>query len=554
MSHTLRLLQIQRVLAKYGLDEFLAHVPAMKPLRWLFQISPSRFVHRELKTLSRGERIRLALIELGPVFIKLGQILSTRRDLLPEDVAQELALLQDRVPPFPSEHAKQIIEDSLELPIEEIFVQIDDEPMASASIAQVYGAVLKNGDHVVIKVLRPGIDKVIKADLSVMYLLADLAHRYWSEGPRLRPKEVVAEYEKTIFDELDLVREAANAGQLRRNFEGSKSLYVPKVYWDYARQRVLVLERIDGIPMGDMDALRRHGVNFQRLGERGVEVFFTQVFRDNFFHADMHPGNIFISRENPDDPQYISVDFGIVGTLSKEDQQYLAENLLAFFDRDYNQVAQLHVNSGWVPRDTRVEELEFAIRTVCEPIFQKPLNEISFGQVLVRLFQTARRFDMEVQPQLVLLEKTLLNIEGLGRQLYPQLDLWATAKPFLEKWMADQLGPKATLRKLKQQAPHWGTTLPEIPGLAHQLLQQATAGQLKIHTQSSEIDALRRELRQAHRRNVLAIVGGALVIAAALIFGLDGYQPTLLSGAPVATWLLGGLGGLLVLGALFKSE
>ena len=413
----LRLFHISRVLVRHGLDDLLMATHLFRPvhyLRWLMVWGLFRN-----KSIGRGERIRRALEDLGPIFVKFGQILSTRRDLLPDDLAIELAKLQDRVPPFSGEQAVQLVEKAFNKPIDQIFATFDTTPLASASIAQVHPATLKDGTEVVVKVLRPDIEPVIRRDISLLQEIAHRMEQFWRDGRRLRPTEVVEEFKKNLIDELDLMREAASASLIHRNFEGSEQLYIPKIHWDYCRKSVMVMERISGIPIGQIDELRRAGIDMKMLSERGVEIFFTQVFRHNFFHADMHPGNIFVSPKG----QYIAVDFGIVGNLTPKDQRYLAENFLAFFQRDYQRVAELHVESGWVPPDTRVNEFESAIRTVCEPIFERPLHEISFGQLLLRLFQTARRFNMEVQPQLVLLQKTLLNIEGLGRQLYPNLDL-----------------------------------------------------------------------------------------------------------------------------------
>ncbi|WP_211826405.1 ubiquinone biosynthesis regulatory protein kinase UbiB [Kistimonas asteriae] len=465
MQQVFRFIKIVSVVARYRLDNLVDSEPLPFYIRWFLKLLPWRFIPSRL---SRGERLRRALIELGPIFVKFGQILSTRRDLLPNDIGDELAKLQDRVPPFPGEAAETIIQKSLGRPPSELFATFNREPMASASVAQVHEATLHSGESVVVKVIRPGIEKTIRQDMSLLFLLAHILVRISSDGRRLRPVEVVADYEKTIFDELNLQREAANASQLRRNFLGSPSLYIPRVYWDYCSQKVMVMERIYGVPVTDLAALEAQGTNMKKLAERGVEVFFTQVFRDSFFHADMHPGNIFVSYEHPEDPQYIGVDCGIVGSLTPEDLSYLARNLLAFFHRDYRMVAQLHIDSGWVPRETVVNELEAAIRTVCEPIFEKPLAEISFGQVLMNLFSTARRFNMEVQPQLVLLQKTLLNIEGLGRQLYPQLDLWATAQPFLEQWMKDRVAPKGVLRRINEQMPQ---LIEQAPMVAHQVVR-----------------------------------------------------------------------------------
>ncbi|WJW75569.1 ubiquinone biosynthesis regulatory protein kinase UbiB [Thiohalobacter sp. IOR34] len=538
-----RVLYINLVLVRNGLDEIIFATHLFRPVRYLLYLLPWNWLPR--KRRPRGERIRQALEELGPIFVKFGQILSTRRDLLPDDIADELASLQDRVPPFPGEQARALIERELGHPVGELFAAFDETPLASASIAQVHTATLHSGEQVVVKVLRPGIERVIRRDVSLLYYVAAMAQRYSRDARRLRPVEVVREFETTILDELDLLREAANASQLRRNFLDSPMLYVPEVHWPLCRRSVMVIERISGTPISDIEALRRQGVDFKLLAERGVEIFFTQVFRHNFFHADMHPGNIFVA----EDSRYIAVDFGIMGTLSPEDQRYLAENLLAFFRRDYHRVAELHVESEWVPRDTRVDEFESAIRTVCEPIFERPLKDISFGQLLLRLFQTARRFDMEVQPQLVLLQKTLLNIEGLGRQLYPDLDLWSTAKPFLERWMSEQVGARAFARNLKQSLPTWAETLPELPELLHSTLQKAANGRLELQWSSKELDRLREEMRRANRRTVSAITGSALVVSAAVIYGLDGFAPLMVGGAPLLTWMLGGAGAMLLLSA-----
>ena len=538
-SQIFRLLYINWVLVRNGLDEIVLATHLFRPFRFLLYLLPWHWFRGEMP--ARGERIRRALEELGPIFVKFGQMLSTRRDLLPDDIAQELAKLQDRVPPFPGAEARAIVEKSLEKPVTELFESFDEQPHASASIAQVHLARLQNGQEVVVKVVRPGIQRVIARDIGLLYVVAELAERYWREGRRLRPTEVVAEYEKTIIDELDLLREAANASQLRRNFQDSELLYVPEVYWPFCRRQVMVMERIHGIPISDVDELRRQGVDLKKLSERGVEIFFTQVFRHSFFHADMHPGNIFVSSEG----RYIAVDFGIMGTLSPTDQRYLAENFVAFFKRDYRRVAELHVQSGWVPAGTRVEEFEAAIRTVCEPIFERPLKDISFGQLLLRLFQTARRFHMEVQPQLVLLQKTLLNIEGLGRDLYPDLDLWQTAKPFLERWTSEQMGLRTFFKGLMKEAPRWAERLPQVPALLYDVLRRAESGELRVVVSPSEWEELRQTLQRGQQRTYLAITGAALVISAAVILGLDGFAPRMLGNAPFLTWVLGGLGAFL---------
>ena len=453
-----RIFQINITLVKHGLEEVIFAVHLFRPIRFLLLLMPWHWFRRV--DISHGVRIRRVLEDLGPIFVKFGQALSTRRDLLSDDIANELAKLQDKVPPFSGEEAKKIIEEAYGKSVTEMFAHFDETQLAAASISQVHPATLHDGTEVVVKVLRPGVHKMVKRDLEVLHLLADLAHRYWADGRRLRPREVVDDYEQTVMDELDLIREAANASMLRRNFEGSSDLYVPEVYWDYCRVNVLVIERIYGIPVSDIKTLKEKDMDMKKLSDRGVHIFFTQVFKHNFFHADMHPGNIFVSHETPENPKYLGVDFGIMGTLSPRDQRYLAENFLAFFNRDYRRVAELHLESGWVPSDTRVDQFESAIRTVCEPIFQRPISQISFGNLLLRLFQTARRFNMEVQPQLVLLQKTLLNIEGLGRQLDPDLDLWKTAKPFLERWMNEQVGPRAFIKGLKDNLPQ---TLEQLP-------------------------------------------------------------------------------------------
>jgi ubiquinone biosynthesis protein len=464
-----RLIGIQRVLVKYGLDEIIKETHLLRPLRFIFYLFP----RRRSRSAPLGERIRLALEELGPIFIKFGQAISTRRDLLPREVADELAKLQDKVPPFPAEQAIAILDAAYGKPVTEVFERFDVEPYAAASIAQVHTAALPGGGEVIVKLLRPDVQPLIERDIEVLRLLAGLADRYWQHGKRLRPLEIVDEYENTILDELDLMREAANASQLKRNFAGSDMLYVPEIYWDYCRPEVLVQERIYGIPISDIDALRAAGTNIQLLAENGVEIFFTQVFRHNFFHADMHPGNIFVIATDPELPKYAAIDFGIVGTLNPSDQRYLAENFLAFFDRDYHRIAELHIESGWVPEGTRIDQLETAVRTVLEPIFNKPLAEISFAQVLTRLFRVAQRFNVEVQPQLILLHKTLFNIEGLGRELYPQLDLWKTAQPVLRRWMDEQVGPRAFLKDLRELLPQLRSVLRDLPAALHYLAEKA---------------------------------------------------------------------------------
>jgi ubiquinone biosynthesis protein len=525
-SEAWRLAHISWVLLRFGLDDLVLATHLLRPLRFVRFAMPWTWVRGDLGP--RAVRLRLSLEALGPIFVKFGQLLSTRRDLLPDDIANELAKLQDRVPPFPGAVARTTVETSFGKPVAELFRSFDENALASASIAQVHAAELLDGREVVVKVLRPGIERTIRHDIGLLKLVAELAERYWKDARRLRPVEVVAEAERVFFDELDLLREAANASQLRRAFEGSELLYIPEVHWPLTHRDVMVMERISGIPVSDLPAMRAAGVDLKRVAENGVEIFFTQVFRDSFFHAE---GN------------YIAVDFGIMGTLSPIDQRYLAENFLAFFRRDYRRVAELHVESGWVPAGTRVDAFESAIRTVCEPIFERPLAEISFGTLLLRLFQTARRFEMEVQPQLVLLQKTLLSIEGLGRDLYPELDLWQTAKPFLERWMSEQVGHRALLRGLKENLPLWAEKLPEMPGLVHRALTRLEELPAQREQQLQELKALREELRIGKRQVLTAVTGAALLISGGLVYGLvwPG-QATLLS----ALFAGGGLAALLL--------
>ncbi|MEY4684456.1 MAG: hypothetical protein RLZ25_915 [Pseudomonadota bacterium] len=514
-----RLRHIHRVLNRHGLDEFipLDRVPAT--LRLLIRTGGR--ITAQNKSISRGARLRSALEDLGPIFVKFGQTLSTRRDLLPDDIAEELVKLQDRVPPFPGTEAKAAIEAALGAPIDQLFAHFDETPLASASVAQVHVATLFSGESVVVKVLRPGIEARIRTDLALLFELATLADRFVEGAKRLRPIEVVGEFEKTILDELDLVREAANAADIRRRFENSEILYIPKVYFDYTRRDVLVMERISGIPVGDVAQLRREGVDLKLLAERGVEIFFTQVLRDSLFHADMHPGNIFATP----DARYIAVDFGIVGSISNEDKLYIADNFRAFFNRDYRRVAELHIESGWIPGDTRVVEFESAIRAVCEPIFERPLKDISYGQVLLRLFQVARRYNMEVQPQLVLLQKTLLNIEGLGRDLYPDLDLWQTAKPFIEGWFRQEIGPAAGLNKLRSELPQWAQHWADVPMLAHRVLTETVNGKVRIQFESETLQALRLEARESQKRLLMGVSGSGLLISGAVLLTSPAWIP-----------------------------
>ncbi|MGB8338051.1 MAG: ubiquinone biosynthesis regulatory protein kinase UbiB [Burkholderiales bacterium] len=496
-----RFIKIIWITLRFGLDEFiLAHARA-RTLRVLIRFL---LFWRRLDQ-PRGERLRLALESLGPVFVKFGQVLSTRRDLLPTDIADELAKLQDQVPPFSSELAIQTLERVYKKPLSEIFKEFNPISVASASVAQVHFALLQDGREAAVKILRPGIIEVINKDIALLDIVAGLIERLFEDGKRLKPREVVAEFDKYIHDELDLIREASNCSQLRRNFEDKRLLIMPEVYWDYCHTEVMVMERMYGTPVSQVDELRRKGIDIPKLARDGVEIFFTQVFRDGFFHADMHPGNIYVA----DDGRYIGLDFGIVGSLTEVDKNYLAQNFIAFFRRDYKRVAQAHVEAGWVPRDTRVDEFENAIRAVCEPIFDKPLKEISFGKVLLRLFQTSRRFNMEVQPQLVLLQKTLLNVEGLGRQLDDNLDLWKTAKPFLERWMSDQVGVRGLLRNIADEAPKWSALLPQMPRLLHQALTNPPVSQ----EQAEQMKQLQEQnQRLSARMGILTAIVTVLVL------------------------------------------
>jgi ubiquinone biosynthesis protein len=507
----LRLFKIFRVVVRYGLDNIAVSGLASPRIAALID---SLFFWRDISA-PRGVRLRQALEDLGPIFVKFGQVLSTRRDLMPADIADELAKLQDRVPPFNSELAVEQIRRALGAHPDELFAKFDRMPVASASIAQVHFAELKDGTEVAVKVLRPGMKRSIDEDIALMRIAAGWVEKLWADGRRLKPREVVAEFDKYLHDELDLMREAANASQLRRNFTGSDLLLVPEMFWDYCSTSVIVMERMRGIPISQTERLLAEGVDLKKLSRDGVEIFFTQVFRDGFFHADMHPGNILVSVEPATFGRYIALDFGIVGTLTDFDKEYLSQNFLAFFRRDYKRVAEAHIESGWAPKETRVDELESAVRACCEPIFDRPLRDISFGQVLLRLFQTSRRFNVEVQPQLVLLQKTMLNIEGLGRQLDPDLDLWKTAKPYLERWMHEQVGWRAFVSRLKEEAPRFNHMIPELPRLLHQALQKQAA-----ESQRDE-EMLRQMLVEQKRTNfMLALIvyfGGGLIGGVLLI-------------------------------------
>lgn len=542
MSHLPRLIRVIGIIAKYRLDDFLVDQPGGSLLRAALLPARLPWLFSSKGKGSRNQRLRLAMEELGPIYIKFGQLLSTRRDFLDQELADELQSLQDNVPPFEKPGVEEIIAESLGQPASEIFQELESRSFASASVAQVHKAKLMSGEEVVVKLLRPGIREVVTADLKLLKWIARLIEERTSLGKRLHPVEVVNDYEKVIIDELNLQSEGANASQLRRNFENSPELYVPKIYWDYTRRDVLVMERIHGIPVTDVAALEEAGVDLKKLAETGVEIFFTQVFEHNFFHADMHPGNIFVSRDNPQNPQYIAIDCAIIGTLSDDDQEYLAKNLLAIFKRDYRRVAELHVECGWVPAGTRIGEFESAMRSVCEPIFEKPLKDISFAHLLVQLFRTAGRFNMEVQPSLVLLQKTLLNIEGLGRQLYPDLDLWQTALPYLESWNSKRLNPFTLINKIGEELPNWVDQLPHLPVMVLDAINQSRQLQ-RLNANLAELQQQQQERESRRRRR--AVTGGILAL---LLAGASLVEPlsSWVSDTPLITAALAVTGVLLL--------
>ncbi len=547
MNRLARLLRIVLVVSRYRLDKLVRvnHAESGKlhwALRLILKLGPWRLFPPN--TLSDGERLRKALEKLGPVFTKFGQMLSTRRDLLPRDIADELAKLQDDVPPFSEAAAINLIETALGAPVGDLFAEFESNPLASASVAQVHCATLKNDKKVVVKVVRPGIEKVIRQDMALLFTLARLIQKYLPDGYRLRPVEVVSDYQTTILDELDLQREASNTSQLKRNCAEQGLVYVPEVYWDYTRRNVFVMERIDGIPVTNIADLEARGTDLKLLAERGVEIFFTQVFKDSFFHADMHPGNIFIDASDPDDPTYIAIDCAIIGSLSDFDQYYLARNLLAIFQRDYRECAQLHVKCGWVPPGTKVHEFESAMRAVCEPVFEKPISEISFGQLLIYLFQTARRFNMEVQPSLVLLQKTLLNIEGLGRQLYPQLDLWTTAQPFLENWVQQRYSPQGVIDRLWHHAPSWLEQLPQLPEAVFDSLQQTKELESQTRFHRQELEQLQARVSREDNQRKRMVVAVLLFGGAAATAYPQGVS--ILAQWPLFSWALIGIGSYLL--------
>lgn len=523
MIHTLRqftrMLKISVILSRYELDEFLQATHLYRPMRLLRLVTP--WGRGDMSGKPRGERLRLALNEMGPIYVKFGQIISTRRDLVAPDIADELALLQDQVPPFPGSEAREIIEKALKKPVTELFGSFDLEPLASASIAQVHKATLPDGREMVVKVVRPGIRRLIRRDIDLLMAIAGLAEKYWESGSRIRPTEFVREFETFIFDELDMTREAANASALRTNFKGSKELYIPEIYWPYCKEQVLVMERVSGIPISDIQGLRDAGVNLEKLAKMGIRVFYTQVFRDNLFHADMHPGNILVDVSDPENASYIALDFGIVASLTPLDLYYISENFQALFNRDYLRVAQLHIDAGWVPHDTRVDELEASVRAVGEPSFARPLNEISFGNLMLKLFQVAYRFKLDIQPQLIMLQKTLLNIEGLGRDLYPELDVLATSKPVLERILREKHGIDQAAKDLRERLPGWLSRAPDMPGLLYDYLKQATEGKLVTRLDPQDMERKRAEQRDSSQRTIKAISGASLFFSGTIMTGLE---------------------------------
>jgi len=549
MRQFLRIWHIGVILKQYRLDELFNTTRLPGPVRWMRVFIPGG---RDVSGLPRGERLRLALQELGPVYVKFGQILSTRRDLLPLDIADELALLQDQVPPFPGEQARDIIEKALGEPVDTIFASFDTQPLASASIAQVHPATLHDGRKAVVKVVRPGIEKQLRKDIDLLKSVAGIAEKFLQGGARIQPLEVVREFEGVVFDELDMQREAANASMLRRNFQGSRDLYIPEVYWKWCKRRVMVMERVSGLPVGDIEGLRERGVNLKKLARRGIRIFYTQVFRDNLFHADMHPGNILVDASNPDDPTFIAIDFGIVASLSPKDLYYIAENFKALFNQNYRRVAALHIDAGWVPEYTRLDELEAAVRTVGEPNFTRPLNEVSFGKLLFDLFQVAHRFQLTLQPQLLMLQKTLLNIEGLGRQLDPELDIWSVAKPELETILRERHNFESVSQELRERVPGWLAEAPEMPGLIHDFLVKANSGQLLTRTASEDAARSRQDQIAANHKILRAVAGGSLSIPGAIMIALE-TGPWFVWGYSTPGIVLLALGGWQVFRALRQA-
>ncbi len=527
IRHGVRLIHIILTLGRYRLDELLADVG---PLRWarLIRLIPGG--KRGVRNEPVGVRLRLALEELGPIYVKFGQILSTRRDLLPPEIADALSLLQDNVAPFSSTEAKAIVVAELKKPLEACFTQFEDKPLASASIAQVHGAILPDGQAVVVKIVRPGIDTQIKGDLTLLYQLARLVRRYHPEGDRIRPDEVVGEFERVIVNELDMQAEAANCTMIRRNFENSQELYIPKIHWPLTANRVLVMERVSGIPVREIDHLKSLGVDMEKLARLGIRLFYRQVFRDNLFHADMHPGNILVNASDPSNPSFIALDFGIVASLTQKDLYYIGENFLAIFNREYRRVAELHVEAGWVPQDTRVDELEAAARTVCEPNFTRPLEEVSFAELVVELFSVAQKFRLTIQPQLIMLQKTLLNIEGMGRELYPQLNIWEVAKPELETAYRERYGIEKTMETIGRQLPGWLARSPDLPNLVFEAIRLGASGQIRTHIETQDLTKLGEQVSAHNRKLPLSIFSAGLIIGSAILVGYqvppvaDGYS------------------------------
>jgi len=532
-----RVLRVFTVLVRYRLDELVDESHVMRPLQWARMVLPRP--GREIAAMPRGARLRLALTQLGPIYVKAGQVMSTRRDLLPPDIADELSLLQDQVPTFPGGEARAIVEEALGAPVTTLYARFDETPLASASIAQVHAAALPDGREVVVKVVRPGIRAQIARDLDLLHALADLVARWHPQADKIRPQEIVGEIEKTLYHELDLQREAGNASLLRRNFTDSPDLYVPEVHWSHTNERVLTMERVHGIPADDVAALDKAGIDRKRLAEKGVRLFYTQVFRDNFFHADAHPGNIWVDTARVDEPRFIALDFGIMGTLPESDRYWLAENFMALFERDYRRIAELHVAAGWIPANARVDELESAVRTVCEPYFTRPLSEISLAEVIAKMFNTARQFELTLQPQLILMQKTLLNIEGLGRQLDPQIDIWAVAHPELKRILARRYSPLHALREIRRRLPQWLHELPRMPDLLHDSLKQWSEGRAQMEIRSQELERLRLAQHDTQRRTLAAALGGALLVAASVLFA---------GASPHGRWLsaIAAIAGVLV--------
>jgi ubiquinone biosynthesis protein len=531
-----RVLRVAAVLLRYQLDDLVDGAHLYRPLKLIRPLFPRP--DADVRDLPRGARLRMALTELGPIFVKAGQVLSTRRDLVPADVADELALLQDQVPPFPGAEARAIVERELRAPVVTLYARFDETPLASASIAQVHAATLHDGRDVVVKVLRPGIEQRIASDVSLLHALGELAQRWHPNADKIRPLDVVAEVEKMLGNELDLQREGANASLLRRNFASGVDLYVPEIHWELSNQRVLTLERVHGVSADDIAAIDAAGIDRKRLAAKGVRLFYEQVFRDNFFHADAHPGNIWVDVERADEPRFIALDFGIMGSLPAADQYWLAENFIALFERDYARIAQLHVAAGWMPDDVRLDELEAAVRTVCEPYFTRPLSKISLAELVVKLFQTARRFELTLQPQLILLQKTLLNIEGVGRLLDPEIDIWAVAHPVLKRILRERYSPKNTWRELRRRVPEWLFIAPQIPELVRDALRQTARGENRTIADPRVLATMRDEALRTRKSLVCSLLGTALIVGATFLVALT---PQWGSWPPLIAFVVGAI-------------